>query len=182
MTSSRVALFHLFKCKSSHVVPQSPHSTVEAQGGAEEMPCKGCGVGVWPPCTPGPGKSAFEEGNTISEMIYSILLGSSAKPLGLTYIHMYMYMYTLLCIKQITNENYCTAQGTLLRVLCGNLNGKAIQTGGAICICIDIDLYMYIHTCMCNRVTLCIAETSKTMQRNYTPVKIKQTENLSAFN
>ena len=54
-------------------------------------------------------------------------------------------MYTLLCIKQITNENYCTAQGTLYSVLCGNLNGKAIQTGGAICICIDRSVYVYTY-------------------------------------
>lgn len=46
------------------------------------------------------------------------------------------YRYTLLRIKQRTNENQLyTAQG-LYSVLCGDLNGKEMQNRGDICVCI----------------------------------------------
>ena len=117
----------------------------KAQGGAEEMPCKGCRWVCGHTTLLALASQPSKKVTPFPEMIYSILLGKLCKTLGLTYIHMYMYMYTLLCIKQITNENYCTAQGTLYSVLCGNLNGKAIQTGGAICICIDSCVYVYTY-------------------------------------
>ena len=44
-------------------------------------------------------------------------------------------IHTLLCIKQITNENllYCTGN-SIYSMLCGGLNGKEIQKQGDICI------------------------------------------------
>ena len=44
-------------------------------------------------------------------------------------------IYTLLCIKQITNENLLYSTGnSICSMLCGGLNGKEIQKQGDICI------------------------------------------------
>ena len=45
-------------------------------------------------------------------------------------------IYTLLYIKQITNENLLYSTRELYSMLCGDLNGKEIQKRGDICILI----------------------------------------------
>ena len=53
-------------------------------------------------------------------------------------------IYTLLCIKRITNENLLYSTGN--SVLCGDLNGKEIQKRGDICIHIADSLHCTAET------------------------------------
>ena len=53
-------------------------------------------------------------------------------------------IHTLLCIKQITNENRLYSTGNSM--LCGDLNGKEIQKRGDICICTADSLHCTIET------------------------------------
>lgn len=93
----------------------------KAQSGAEEMFWKDCRWVCVQATLLALASQPSKKVTPFPEMIYSILLGTLCKTLGLTYIHMYIYTYTctytLLCIKQIINVNYCTAQGTLLHAL-----------------------------------------------------------------
>ena len=65
----------------------------KAQGGAEEMPCKGCRWVCGHTTLLALASQPSKKVTPFPEMIYSILLGKLCKTLGLTYIHMYMYMY-----------------------------------------------------------------------------------------
>ena len=53
--------------------------------------------------------------------------------------------------------------GELYSVLCGDLNGKEIQKRG--------DIYIYVCIWIADSIC-CRVETSKTLQSNYTPIKI----------
>ena len=68
-------------------------------------------------------------------------------------------IYTLLCIKQITNENllYSTGSSTQYSVMA--YMGRKSPKRGDICVCIADSL---CYT----------TETNRTLQSNYTPVKI----------
>ena len=65
-------------------------------------------------------------------------------------------IYTLLCIKEITNENLLEHR-ELYSVLCGDLSRKEIQKTGAVCI--------RMAGSVCSTV-----ETNTTLQNNSTPV------------
>ena len=62
-------------------------------------------------------------------------------------------IYTLLCIIQITNENLLYRE--LYSMLCGDLNGRAIQKRGDICIADSL---------------CCTAENNITLESNYTQI------------
>ena len=67
-------------------------------------------------------------------------------------------IYTLLCIKQVTNENLLHSTGNY-SMLRSDLNGKEIQKGGNICV--------HITDSLCRT-----AETNTTLKSNYTPIKM----------
>ena len=77
-------------------------------------------------------------------------------------------IYTVICLKHITNEKLLYSTGNLYSVLSGDLNGKGIPKWENLCVCVDESL--------CH-----IAESNTNLCSNHTPLKLFLKIKFSSF-